>query len=249
MGTLAIDIETASPFREPSLEENATADFEWLSVAASYAAPDLAEPETTVLFRRGGWEDRYTADLLDRLVDWCADRDVRRTLTYNGAWFDLRHMGNWAEALAESGERPGAYADLEAALATHVDVALAARDRHADELLDGQPILPDWRAYQLEGIDNTSVRYADYGFDPDYRAALGIDGAYVSGAHVGEVLGERYVEGVVAGLEETRTHRELERLLYDYSVSDVADLFALYESLGGARLDEEYRRPLSEIER
>jgi hypothetical protein len=249
MGTLALDIETASPFREPSRGENDTDCFEWLSVAAAYTEDGAEAPETTVLFRRGGWEQRYTADLLDRLVAWCGDRDVERTLTYNGAWFDLKHMANWADELAASGVRPGAYADLQSVLPRHVDLARAASDRHEDDLREGQPVLPDWRAYELEGIDNERVWYDDYDFDPGYRSGLGIDDGFVKGEHVGRVLGERYVDGVTAGLEGTRTHRELERLLYDYSVSDVADLFALYAALGGAQLDECHRYPLAEIDR
>lgn len=249
MGTLTIDIETASPFKEPSRDENSTKFYEWLSVAAAYTADGRTEPETTVLFRRGGWEDRYTADLLNRLVEWCSDREIQRTLTYNGTWFDLKHMANWADALENSGERPGAYADLKKIVPNHVDVAQAATDHHEEELQEGQPILPDWLAYDLENIANESVWYDDYGFNQDYREGLGIEDKFVKGKHVGQVLGERYVDGITAGLEGTHTHQELERLLYDYSISDVADLFELYEALGGEQLDEQYNYPLDEIER
>jgi hypothetical protein len=78
-------------------------------------------------------------------VDWCGGRDAERTLTYNGTYFDLKHVLNWAEALAESGVRPDAVADLTAALPTHVDVALAARDVHEAELWESQSVLPAWK--------------------------------------------------------------------------------------------------------
>lgn len=252
MGTLALDIETASPFEEPS-DMTDTDYFEWLSVALAYVDDDAAsaaaepEPETAVLFRRGGWEKRYTADLLDRLVEWCESRAVSRTLTYNGARFDLQHMVNWAASLERSGVRPDAVADLTDCLPRHVDVARAAADRYADEVWEGREILPDWKAYELAGIDNSSVRYADYDFDDGYREGLDVDGGFVGGADVGRVLGQRYVEGVVAGIEATHTHRELRRLLYDYSVSDVDDLYRLYRSLGGAELDGAYGYPVEEL--
>jgi hypothetical protein len=71
----------------------------------------------------------------------------------------------------------------------------------------------------------------------------------VKGVHVGQVLGARYVEGVVAGLEETQTHGELRRLLTDYARGDVADLHRLYRALGGPALDERYGRPVAAVER
>lgn len=202
MGTLAIDIETASPFTEPD-EENRTECYEWLSVAVAYANGQ-DELEQTVLFRQGGWEHEHTAELLGRLIDWCRQRDIERTLTYNGTRFDLKHMANWAESLDEAGVRSGALDDLISCLPSHIDLALAAADRHRDELWESQVVLPDWKAYTLEGIDNDRVYYDDYAFNDDYRDGLGIDEQFVQGKHVGRVLGERYVEGIAAGIEDTR---------------------------------------------
>jgi hypothetical protein len=130
-----------------------------------------------------------------------------------------------------------------------VDVARAAADRHEEKLRDDQVVLPDWKAYELEGIDNETVWYDDYDFDDGYLAGLDDDHGIVKGAHLGRELGERYVDGVVAGIEDTRTFRELKRLLVDYSDSDVADLFDLYESLGGETLDDEYHSPVEAIDR
>ncbi|SFR53857.1 hypothetical protein [Halogeometricum limi] len=244
MGTLVLDIETASPFEEP--KENETEYFEWLSVAVAFVGDD-GETDTEVLFRRGDWRDEHTADLLDRLVLWCAERDIDRTLTYNGARFDVKHLVNWAASLEAKNVRRDAVSDLLTCFPHHVDVAKAAADVHEAELWDEQVVLPDWKAYQLEGIDNDTVWYRDYDFNPDFFEQLGIDDRMVKGAHVGRVLGERYVDGVAAGLHETRTHRELRRLLTDYSLSDVVDLFRLYESLGGAQLDETYHYPADAV--
>lgn len=248
MGTLAIDIETASPFREPARDESGTEFYEWLSIAAAYTEENT-EAESTVLFRRGDWSEEFTADLFDRFIGWCDGLDIERTLTYNGAWFDLRHMANWADALEDSGERPDAYADLRSVLPNHVDLAKAATARHEDELWEDQPIIPEFKAYELEGIDNDRIWYDDYELNADFLDSLGLDQPFVTGKHVGRVLGERYVDGVVAGLEETATHRELKRILRDYGLSDVVDLFALYESLGGETLDRGYHYPIDEIDR
>lgn len=247
MGSLAIDIETCSPCEEPPKNSNATRYYEWLSVAVAHLGEGQVEPETAVMFRQGGWDEEYTADLFERFVDWCQSLDIDRTLTYNGTWFDLKHMLNWADSLEKTGLRPNARRDLIGCLPCHVDLAKAAADHHDDELWDEQVVLPDWKAYELEGIDNQSIWYDDYDLDPAYREGLGISDDFVKGEHVGRVLGERYVEGVVAGLEKTSTHRELERLLYDYSISDIVDLFPLYESLGGEALDREYHYPPEEI--
>ncbi|MFB6120506.1 MAG: hypothetical protein ABEJ68_05250 [Halobacteriaceae archaeon] len=242
MGLLAIDIETASPFEEPTGDNN-TEHYEWLATAVAYRPDETATPETEVFFRRGGWGDEYTADMLERVVSWCAERQIDRTLTYNGAWFDLVHMGTWARDLEETGY-DGAYDDLSGLFPEHVDLARAAADRYADELWDDQVVLSDWKAYRLAGIENESVWYDDYDFHDDYVAELGVEDDHVKGELVGRVLGERYVDGVTAGLEATRTHRELERLLRDYAESDVADLFSLYDALGGVELSEEYSFPL-----
>jgi hypothetical protein len=204
MGTLTLDIETASPFEEPTDGSNETRCYEWLSVAVAYVEDGPADPETAVLFRRGGWDDEYTADLLDRLAEWCSTRDVARTLTDNGTWVDLKHLASWAESLDRTGVRPDALDDLRRILPRHVDVARAAADRHGDALWDDQVVLPDWKVYRLEGIDNETVWYDDYDFNPDFFERLGVDDEMVEGAHVGRVLGERYVDGVVAGFEETR---------------------------------------------
>ena len=249
MGVLALDIETASPVEEPPAGANDTRYFEWLSVALAYVETPGDDPETAVLFRRGGWDDEYTADLLDRFLAWCDGRTVDVTLTYNGAYFDLKHIANWAEALEASGTRPGALEAVTRALPGHVDLALAAADSHREELWDDQVVLPDWKAYQLEGIDDAPTRYREFEFDEGVLEGFGIDDPIVKGAHVGRVLGERYVEGVRAGIEATHTHRELRRLLEEYGRGDVVHLPRLYESLGGPRLHEQYHVPIEDVER
>ena len=244
MGTLVLDIETASPFEEPPENSNETRYFEWFAVGLAYVDDLDDDPETAVLFRRGDWGDAHTTDLFERLFDYCDQRTVDRVLTYNGAWFDAKHLLNWAEALDATAESE-IHARTEHLFENHVDVALAAADEYADELWDDQHILPDWKAYDLAGIDNDSVWYDDYEFPDTYLDE--IDGKAMQGRHIGRVIGERYVDNVTAGIEATSVHGELTRLLEDYCRSDVADLVALYTTLGGPDLDDTYRRPPNAI--
>ncbi|WP_018258696.1 3'-5' exonuclease family protein [Halomicrobium katesii] len=247
MGLLAIDIETASPFEEPSPGDNDTRYYEWVVTSVAYQDNSQAEPETDVLFRRGGWDAEFTADMIDQLLEWCDERKIDRVATYNGVWFDLKHIGTWAKQLEENGLREDVYSALCGLFEGHVDLALAAADQYSDELWEDQEVLPDWKAYQLAGIDNDSVWYDDYGFDAAYFEALGIEDNHVKCEHVGQVLGERYVDGIIHGLEETSTHRELEQLLRDYAESDVTDLFRLHDHLGGGDLKNGYHYPMESI--
>lgn len=249
MGTLAVDIETASPFQEPGPGNRSTDFYECIAVALGYREDERTAPEETVIFRRGGWDLEYTADLFDQLTAWCDERDIERTLTYNGAYFDLKHLGNWAKKIDSEGIRTNTYADLQSVFPMHIDLAPASTDRHENELFDDQVILPLWKTCKLEGVNDESVWYDDYDFNEDYISSLGIGDKFVKAQHVGQALGEQFVDGIVAGLEETITHRELRRLLYDYAVGDVEVLFGLYDSLGGEELDSKYDYPLAEVER
>jgi len=244
MGTLVIDIETASPFEEPPDNSNDTQYFELFAVSLAYADDLNDTPETEVLFRRGNWGGQYTTDLYERLFEWCDDRSVDRLLTYNGTWFDGTHLLNWAHDIDDSTDRDF-LPRTEILLENHVDVALAAADEYESELWDDQHILPDWKVYDLAGIDNDSIWYDDYDFPDTYLS--GIDGKAVQGKHIGQILGDKYVKNVEAGIEHTSVHRELTQLLTDYCLSDVADLIDLYTALGGSDLDDTYRRTIENI--
>jgi hypothetical protein len=244
MGTLVLDIETASPFEEPPENANETQYFEWVAVGLAYVDELHDTPETDVLFRRGNWDDAYTHDLFEQLFGWCDQRTIDRLLTYNGTWFDGKHLLNWAREL-DATSNTQVRQRTEALFENHIDVALAAADEYSNELWDDQPILPDWKAYELAEIDNDSVWYDDYDFPDTYLSE--IDGPAVQGKHIGQVLGEKYVDNVDAEIESTSVHQELTRLLNDYCTSDVADLVDLYTTLGGHNLDHTYRRPPARI--
>lgn len=248
MGTLALDIETASPFREPGPDDEGTECFEWLAVAVGYRSEPGGGLEREVLFREGGWDEEYTARLFDRLFEWCDGRDVDRVVTYNGRAFDLKHMGNWADALVEEGVRAGADAALASLVATHVDLVGPALANHRDALREEQAVLPLWKVCELEGVDEEKVWYEDYGFH-DGHVTEDLEYGFVRGVDVGRTLGERYVEGLEAGLEGTKTHGQLRALLTEYAIGDVDVLFGLYDAFGGAALDAEYGAGLDAVER
>lgn len=239
MGTLVLDIETASPFKEPPENSNDTEYYELFAVSFAYVDNLEQIPETDVLFRDGGWDTAYTIDLYQRMFEWCDQRDVERVLTYNGTWFDGKHLLNWASEI-DSDTDHTFREQTETLFENHIDIALAAAEEYADELWEDQHILPDWKAYKIAKIDNDSVWYDDYGFPDTYLSE--IDESSVQGKHIGQVLGERYVDNVEAGVESTSVHKELRQLLEDYCTSDVADLIELYKTLGGPDLDDTYRR-------
>ncbi|WP_267640906.1 hypothetical protein [Haloarchaeobius amylolyticus] len=226
MGTLALDIETASPHGKPP-EFTDTDYFELVAVAAGYAASPDDEPETTVFLREGGWDPAHTAAVLRDVVDWVGDRPVDRTLTYNGTNFDEVHLRNWAAALAESGEWPAADSEFDRLFSGHIDLAEHAGEAYQDRLR-GRATFPKLeKLCRWEGIDTGEVRYAEYDLDEAYLAGLGITEDVVQGRHIGTALGAAYVEGVENGLAGTATFRELERLLREYATGDIVPLFEL----------------------
>jgi hypothetical protein len=232
MGTLALDIETASPGEQPGFDDfDDTRYFELVAVALGYREPG-GTPETAVLLRRGGWADEFTADLLGRAVDWCDGRDVDRLLTYNGEGFDLVHLETWTADLAAAG-----IADLRDDLATlaasHVDLKHPAAGRYRDRLRGRASFHKLERVCRWEGIDVLETRYADYDLNRDFLRGAGVPAgaSAVEGRHVGRGLGAAYVEGVAAGLDDRLTYRELARLLRDYARSDVTALFELADAL------------------
>lgn len=54
------------------------------------------------------------------------------------------------------------------------------------------------------------------------------------------------MDGVVAGLDEMKTHQELEQLLRDYCLSDITNLYQLYLNRGVESLDSLYHCPLEQ---
>jgi hypothetical protein len=222
----ALDIETASPFRSPGYDDFDDTDcFELVAVALGHRPAD-GPVETTVLFRRGGWDPTHTADLIGRTCAWVTERaadDAPPVLTYNGQGFDAVHLREWAGRLGDDHPRlPRAVGRL---LAAHRDVAPVAGHRFADRSFPGRfPKFED--ACNWAGVDAPATRYADFDLDPALVAR--VDGPTVEGRHVGEVLGEAYVDRVADGAEPGA----LERLLAHYAAGDVGPLFGLAAALG-----------------
>jgi hypothetical protein len=234
MATLALDIETASPFETPGGDAfDDTRYFELVAVALGYRSHPGAPPETTVLLRRGGWDDAHTADLLARALTWCEARDADRLLTYNGEGFDMIHLRTWAEQCESlvDADLTGGVARL---AARHQDLKGPATERHRDRLPGRASFHKLERVCRWEGVDVVETRYDDYDLNPDFLRGAGVSehDAVVEGKHVGRGLGAAYVDGIAAGLDDRLTYRELERLLVDYARVDVAVLFELADALG-----------------
>ncbi|MFC7202283.1 hypothetical protein ACFQJC_02055 [Haloferax namakaokahaiae] len=227
-GRLALDIETASPHGPPRDFTN-TDKFELVAVGLGYRT-DGGDVEVTVCRRQGDWGVEHTANLLREVVEWCEERDGP-VLTYNGTHFDEQHLRAWADHVADAGAWPGAPARVEALFSDHIDLGPLAAEAFPHAVNAGRDIPALWKACEEAGIEQPSVWYDDYDLPADYLEQLGIDGSAVKGAHVGTALGEAYVDGVAAGIDGTRTHDELVRLLEDYASGDIEPLFALHDAL------------------
>ncbi|WP_396612013.1 hypothetical protein ACH9L7_01655 [Haloferax sp. S1W] len=230
-GRLALDIETACPDGTPSDFRN-TDEFELVAVALGASCGD--ETEVTVLLREGDWGVEHTANLLRNVVEWCEERGGA-VLTYNGRHFDEHHLRAWAEMVADAGAWADAPARVEALFSNHIDLAPLAAEAFPHAVRPNRDIPALWKACDEADVDQSSVWYDDYDVPAAYLDGLGIEDAHVTGTHIGESLGAAYVEGVAHGLDETRTHAELERLLVDYAAADIEPLFSLHDTLRRAR--------------
>ncbi len=219
MATLALDIETASPFDTPGYGDFEDTDyFELVAVALGHRPGPDAPVETTVHFRTGDWSDAATAELVRRAGEWATERGFDRTLTYNGSGFDAVHLREWASRLADA--HPDLPATVDDLFADHRDLAPVAGHRFSDREFDGR--FPRFeRACAWCGVEVPETRYADFAVDPELVER--VEGETVAGRHVGEVLGAAYVEG---------DRPALERLLTRYAETDVEPLFALADELG-----------------
>jgi len=70
------------------------------------------------------------------------------------------------------------------------------------------------------------MRYDDYAIGKLTQHEA-IDDPYVTNIHIGEVLGEAYIEHKIRDTTETQQFQELERLLQHYTEADIEPLFKL----------------------
>ena len=222
MGTLAIDIETASPEKEPSKQEHFrnTSYFELVAVALGYN--DGKETETEVLFREGGWELEHTARVLESMLSWCEGRDIEKVITYNGNDFDLIHLRNWAQSLDQNGVAVDMSERVDSLFTRHRDLAELSFDKYRDRISGGGTSFE--RICKWEDIDVVETKYADYDLHESVYAEYG---SKVEGWHIGESLGEMYVNLRASGATDTKTYRQLEQMLVEYATGDIIPLFEL----------------------
>ena len=231
MGSLAIDIETASPFKEPQQEDFRNTDyFELVAVALGYRSSPDGEIETSVLFREGGWETESTATLLEQVIEWCGGKEIDRTLTYNGSGFDAIHLRNWASDVDEDGLGSDTREQIDRLFSNHVDLSVPAGERYADQL-DYRDFPKFEDACSWEDLETTPTYYSDYDIDKGILENSEIDDNQVEGWHIGTTWGERYVQWIEAGLQEQKSFIELQRLIEDYATADVRPLYELHTAL------------------
>ncbi|MFC4548949.1 MULTISPECIES: hypothetical protein [Halorussus] len=231
MGTVAVDIETASPHEEPPDGEYDNTDyFELVAVALGYRSDENDPIETEVLFREGGWEPTHTADLLGRTTNWLDGREFDDVLTYNGSGFDLVHLLNWARETDDAGLSDRALDRMRALEEKQIDLKFPAIEHHGDLIWKNHEFPKFEKVCTARSVPTAETKYADYDVSDDFLRNLNRTEEVVEGWHIGTTLGEQYVAGISAGLEDTLTYRELERLLFDYAEADVTPLFELFDS-------------------
>jgi hypothetical protein len=234
-GLLAVDIETASPHKEPGRDNfQDTSYFDLVAVGLGYQAGPGEPVETEVVFRDGGWEDKSTSDLLQRADAWCREREADAVLTHNGERFDEIHLKGWAEQVSEQGPWPEAHERVSSLLSSHIDLNPLAVERYQDRLESWRDLVKLEDVCDWEGISVPETRYDDYdvGKLTQHEA---IDAPHVTNVHIGEVLGEAYVEHKIRGTTDTQQFQELERLLRHYTEADIEPLFRLARRFSGGQ--------------
>lgn len=230
MGTLAIDIETASPDEEPPKGQyDETEYFELIAVALGFRRSTESSVESEVLFREGNWEQKHTADLLDRVIEWTENREIDRVLTYNGTGFDFIHLREWAATADDAGLTSGAEDYVTELDVKQIDLRYPSTKYNKDLMKPSHTFPKLERVCKARSISTTKTRYADYEIDGNFLQEFRGSEA-VEGWHIGKFLGEKYIIGIASGLEETLTYRELKALLTDYAKEDIRPLFDLYDS-------------------
>jgi hypothetical protein len=225
-GTLALDIETVSPDREPTEQAHFrdSSYFELLAVGLGYR-PGPGEPvETTVCFRDGEDAESELA-LVDAVCDWCVERPADRLVTYNGDGFDLLHLPGRAavagDAVGDTGPRD------------RLDRILDLQ--HVDLMDETRRVYGGFRGLEQVcedlAVDVPETHWAGYehGMNPDDWRPLGKRGKkQVVNTDVPQ-FGERYLALAAVDAHETVTFRALSDLLRDYTVADIEPLFELLD--------------------
>jgi len=234
-GLLAVDIETASPRKEPGRDDfQDTSYFELVAVGLGYQASPGESVETEVLFRDGQWEAESTSDLLQRVNAWCRERRADAVLTHNGERFDEIHLKGWARELSEQGHWPEAHEGISSLFSTHIDLNPIAVERYQHRLESWRDLVKLEDVCDWEGISIPETRYDNYDIGKLIQHEA-IDAPCVTNAHIGEVLGEAYVEHKIRGTTETQQFQELERLLRHYTQADIEPLFKLARRFSGSQ--------------
>lgn len=228
-GVIALDIETATTVvNGESIDFTDTACFELVAIGLGYQAPSSPTIESTVLFRQEGWAEDDRVSLMQRTYEWIARRDPAVVLTYNGTNFDQIHLEAWARQATQQGQWSDASMRMQSIFENHIDLHEHAMARYQHMLQRHRTGISLERICDWENIDLAEVPIDRSKFaDVDWCDSLTRN--RVTGALVGSVLGEKYLDRIDQGITDPVT-ATLEELLIDYTRSDIEPLFELADA-------------------
>ena len=228
----AIDIETASPDKEPQKSHHFrdTSYFELVAVAAGVRDDD-GDIETHVIFREGGWGTGPTLGILRELDETPYQMGLGKpdeVLTYNGTRFDEIHLRNWADHANDRLKRR-----IHSLFDNHIDLSDEADGffKHNGWSLED--------VCETAGIEVEETYYSDYDLPQEVIEQKPDEDQIVTGEHLGGFLGEQYVKAYLenAGEDYKYTRRlpgeygELQQMIMDYAKADIKPLFELYDRI------------------
>ncbi|WP_226006067.1 hypothetical protein [Natrinema salinisoli] len=229
-GRFAFDIETINP----QLEAGRSPDFqnpdhfELFSLCCAQQPEPGAEIDYDVFFREGRGP-ASELDLIDRAIEWFESRAGESIITYNGEYFDFVQFEGRARVASETlGAREGV-----------VDRVAALLDELESDDLKGE----SWECFgeytrfeetcERCDVDVPRTMLSEFDIDTEryheHRDTTDALKPHFVGGDV-PVAGERYLDLLEAGATETKTFRELERMLTHYATTDVVPLFELADS-------------------
>ncbi|QCS44680.1 hypothetical protein [Natrinema versiforme] len=230
-GRFAFDIETINPQLETGEEPSDYQDpgqFELFSLCCAYQPDPDAEIEHEVFFREGR-DPESELELVDRTLEWVLEHQGDTVITYNGDYFDFTQFVGRTRRATEAAEANRSILDRAEQwvhTADSVDLKHDSWDHFGD-----YTSFEETCEYCDVQVPRTMLSEYDVDTDdyPEHRDTADAMKPYFLGGDV-PVVGERYLDLLEAGATETKTFREMHRMLEHYAVTDVVPLFELADS-------------------
>lgn len=229
-GRFAFDIETINP----QLEDKQNPDFqnpnhfELFSLCCAHQPEPEAKIDYDVFFREGRGS-ASEINLIEQTIDWFESRTGESIITYNGEYFDFVQFAGRAQVASETlGAREG--------VVDRVDTLLD--DLESDDLKeDSWDCFGEYTTFEETcehcNVDVPRTMLSEFDIDTEHYHAHRDTTDALKPHFVGgdvPIVGERYLDLLEAGATETKTFRELERMLAHYATTDVVPLFDLADA-------------------